>query len=226
MIVSSSDIPNEAMEKLAGPMEKLRRVELARYYVEILKEVDDLTKDACQYLPQNPKEALKPYTQLKELSISLRTLQEPAEGAAVHLINHVQSTTDYLWLQMKRIMSDEFESVLKRSKWPDVANEPTREWSDCFEKLLDLQAPEIMTTREPLILLPMNVLAKSFVQQFRYHFFSDKPTNHPQKVSNSYPMKLQVRSDLSSWGIIFLSGFSELWAGGNLFCGRMLDLCW
>ena len=64
-------------------MEKLRRVELARSYVEMLKEVDGLTKEARSHLPANPKEALKPYTKLKELAISLQQLQEPAEGAAV-----------------------------------------------------------------------------------------------------------------------------------------------
>ena len=80
-------------------------------------------------------------------------------------------------------MSDEFESVLKKSKWPNPAAELTQEWSDSFGKLLDLQAPEILAAREPLVLLPMSVLAKPFILQFRYHFFSDKPTNHPHQVS-------------------------------------------
>jgi hypothetical protein len=225
MIVTSSDTPDKTMQRLTGPMEKLRRVELARYYVELIKEVDDLTKDARQHLPTNPKEALKPYTQLKELAISLQNLQEPAEGAAIHLITHVQKTSDRLWIEMKRVMSDEFESVLQRSKWPNVASEPTREWSDCFEKLLDLQAPEIMAAREPLILLPMNVLAKSFVQQFRYHFFSEKPTNHPHKVSNSFDDTVKVLTT-SSWEITSLNGFLEPWADGSLSYERTLDLYW
>jgi hypothetical protein len=183
MMVTSTHTPEKAVQRLQVPMEKLRRVELARDYVELLKEVDELQKDARGHLPANPKEALKPYTQLKELSISVRQLQEPAEGAAVHLVTYVENATASLWLQMRKIMIDEFEAVLKKSNWPDIANEPTREWNDCFEKLLDLQGPEIMAAREPLILLPMSILAKSFVQQFRYHFFSDKPTNLPQHVS-------------------------------------------
>jgi RAD50-interacting protein 1 len=83
---------------------------------------------------------------------------------------------------MKGIMSDEFETVLKKTNWPDPTVELTQEWSDSFGKLLDLQAPEIMAAREPLVLLPMSVLAKAFILQFRYHFFSDKPTNHPHQV--------------------------------------------
>ena len=183
MIITSSDSPSDATERLKGPMEKLRRVELATLYVELLKEVDELTVEARNHLPAEPKEALKPYTRLKELAITLRQLQEPAEGAAVHLVQYVENTSTSLWLQMKKIMSDEFEGVLKKSKWPEEARDPTREWIDCFDRLLDLQSPEILAAREPLILLPMGVLAKPFVQEFKFHFFSDKPTNSPQRVS-------------------------------------------
>jgi hypothetical protein len=181
--VISSDSPEEATARLNGPMEKLRRVELATLYVELLKEVDELTFEARNYLPAEPKKALVPYTRLKELAITLRKLQEPAEGAAVHLVRYVDDTSISLWLQMKQIMSDEFETVLRKSKWPAEAKQPSRDWIDCFDRLLDLQSPEIMAAREPLILLPMGVLAKSFVQEFRYHFFSDKATNTPQHVS-------------------------------------------
>ncbi len=138
--------------------------------------------EAREHLPASPKEALKPYTQLKQLAISLEQLQEPAEGGAVHLVNYVQNTSTSLWAEMKKIMSDEFEGVLKKSKWPDPTSEPTREWSDCFEKLLDLQTPEIMAAPEPLARLSMSVLTKTFVLQFRYHFLSDKPTRDIHSV--------------------------------------------
>lgn len=209
MIVTQSDSPEEATQRLKGPMEKLRRVELAKSYVELLKDVDNLTKEARRNLPANPKEALKPYIQLKELAISLVQLQEPAEGAAVHLVNHVQTTSTRLWVEMKKIMADEFESILKKSNWPDVANDPSREWTDCFEKLLDLQAPEIVGAQEPLVLLPMSVLVKTFVLQFKYHFFSDKPTNHPHRVCNNLLILEGSLLTRFSLVIISLSGFSE-----------------
>lgn len=183
MIISSSESPEEATELLKEPMKKLRRVELATQYVELLKEVDELTVEARQHLPAEPKEALIPYTRLKELAITLHQLQEPAEGAAVHLVQYVEDTSTSLWLQMKKIMSDEFEAVLKKTNWPAETQDPTRQWIDCFDKLLDLQGPEIVAAREPLILLPFSVLAKPFVQEFKYHFFSDKATNAPQRVS-------------------------------------------
>ncbi|TAQ87617.1 hypothetical protein B7494_g4067 [Chlorociboria aeruginascens] len=186
MIVTSSNSPEGAVERLKVPMERLRRVEMAREYVEMLKEVDDLTKEARIHLPENPKEALKPYTQLKEVAMALRGLQEPAEGAAVHLVNYVEDTCTQLWIDMKKIMMDEFEAVLKKSNWPSIATEPTRQWTDCFGKLLDLQTPEILVAREPLVLLPMGVLARMFVLQFRYHFMGNKPTSHPHHLGDEF----------------------------------------
>ncbi len=164
-------------------MEKLRRADMATLYVKLLEEVQELTVEARNHLPANPKEALKPYTRLKELAIILRQLQEPAEGAAVHLVKYVDDTSASLWLQMTKIMSDEFEKVLEKSHWPGEKCKPTREWTDCFDRLLDLQGPEIVAAREPLILLPIGLLAKPFVQEFKYHFFGDKATNTPQHVS-------------------------------------------
>ncbi|KAH8819510.1 TIP-1 family-domain-containing protein [Xylogone sp. PMI_703] len=184
-IVTSSETPTEAVQRLKGPMEKLRKLEIAKLYVDLLKEVDMLINQARSQLPDNPKEALKPYTRLKELSLYLRELQQPAEGAAIHLITYVEGATSSLWVEMKKIMSGEFEVLLQRSNWPSQ-EEPTQEWGVCFGKLLDLQTPEIMTADEPLVLLPMSVLTKTFVQQFRYHFMSDKPTNHPHKLGDYF----------------------------------------
>ncbi len=181
--VTSSATPAEALLRLKGPLEKLRKLELAGYYVDLLSEVEILMKDACGHLPANPKEALKPYAQLKRLAQELQKLQEPAEGAATHLVAYVQDASSRLWADMKRILSSEFDARLRESNWPNNPDLPTREWSDSFEKMLDLQGPEIISTREPLILLPMSLLAKPFIQQCRYHFFSNMPTNHPNKVS-------------------------------------------
>jgi hypothetical protein len=182
MTVTSSKTPEEAIERLKGPMEKLGRVEIARDYIELLKEVDDLTVDAHRHLPQNPKEALKPYTQLKELAIKVKELQVPAEGAATHLVNHIQMVSTQLWASMTKIMTDEFDAMLAKANWPSEAKPPTREWRDSFERLLELQDPEIIAAREPLVLLPIGVLAKPFVLQFKYHFSSDKPSSQPSMV--------------------------------------------
>lgn len=180
--VTASNTPEEAIQRLKVPMEKLRRVQLAKEYVELLKEVDDLSTDARRHLPQNPKEALKPYTQLKEVAIRVQQLQGQAEGSATHLVNHIQTASTQLWDSMTKIMTDEFEAILTKAKWPTEAKPPTREWMDSFGKLLELQDPEISAAREPLILLPISVLAKPFILQFKYHFSSDKPSGQPSMV--------------------------------------------
>lgn len=177
MLVTSSDNVDEATRRLNSPMEKLRKVDLAKQYIGLLKEVNDLVVDTRSHLPGNPKEALKPYDRLKNLTIILRQKQENAEGAGVHLVNHVDETTTRLWAEMKKIMTDEFQIELTALKWPSEKEVPSGVWRDCFEKLLDLQSPELLSANEPLILLPIAVLAKPFIQNFRYQFMSEKATS-------------------------------------------------
>jgi hypothetical protein len=77
-IVTSSDTPEEATQRLRGPLEKLRKLQLAERYVDMLEYIESLKDNARGCLPQSPKEALKPYIHLKELAIQLQQLQEPA----------------------------------------------------------------------------------------------------------------------------------------------------
>jgi hypothetical protein len=164
-------------------MEKLRRLELARSYVELLKDVNGLTIEARNHLPHCPKEALKPYARLKQISLSLRTLQGPAEGAAGHIIAHVDQTVSSLWAEMKRIMSSEFEALLKNMQWPASNRKLGQEWSDCFVKLLDLQMPELLSAQDAVVLLPIAVMTKPFILEFRYHFMGNRLTGSTQNVS-------------------------------------------
>lgn len=183
MTLTSSGTPEEAVRRLEGPMEKLRRVELAQAYVDLLKDVDNMTKEARQHLPSNPTEALKPYVRLKQLAMALKAAQNSVEGAAPHLVSHVEQTSTQLWTQMVQIMVKEFQDVLKTLNWPDLNVKVSREWQTCFGRLLDLQAPEIREAREPLVLLPFAVLAKEVELKFRYHFMGTTPTSDSSHVS-------------------------------------------
>lgn len=183
MMVTGADTPNEAIRRLEEPMEKLRRVELTKSYIEILKDVDDLANEATGQLPDNPKDALIPYTHLKHLSKEMRHLYEATEGAGTHLVEHVEAVSTQLWETMVQIMSNEFQVVLDKAKWPLEAKPPSREWMDAFEKLLDLQYPELIDAEEPLILLPIAVLARPFIKQFKYNFYGEKATSNPHNVS-------------------------------------------
>ncbi|KAJ4292996.1 hypothetical protein N0V88_005660 [Collariella sp. IMI 366227] len=184
-IIAESDAPDDAIRRLEPPMKQLHQVDLAYRYLSLLQDVEGLRKAARSHLPQDPKAALEPYTRLKQLALRLKELQEQADGAAVHLVTHVEAVTEKLWDEMKKTMWDELEAVLAKRDWPNVDPdlEVDEEWLQCFEKLVDLQAPEVVYSPTTVSLLPMDVMAQIFVKEFRFHFMSDKPTSSPQVIN-------------------------------------------
>jgi len=183
--VSQSDAPNQAVARLQVPYQKRRSVRMAKMYLDLLQEVEELRKQARSHLPADPKAALEPYGRLRRLSIALRELQEPAEDAGVHLVTHVTVATDTLWEEMKKTMSKEMEAVLKKRGWPEVdpESEMDDEWLACFEKLLDLQLSEVQFSEQVVSLLPFDVMCAIFVSEFRYHFLSGRATSDPQAMT-------------------------------------------
>lgn len=185
-IVASSDAPDEALRRLEQPMRQLHKVDLACRYLVLLQDVDATRQEAISHLPASPKAALEPYTGLRQLSIRLKELQGPADEAATHLVNYVAGVTDALWDEMKKTMRKELEAVLSKHNWPKVDPESLvdEQWLQCFEKLVDLQVPEVLYTRGVVTLLPIDVMAHIFVKEFRFHFMSDRPTSSPQSMAN------------------------------------------
>ncbi|KAI1271152.1 RINT-1 family protein [Xylaria sp. FL0933] len=182
-IVAHSTAPDEAIQRLEGPMKQLHKVELAYQYVSLLQDVENMRLEARSHLPHSPKAALEPYSRLKQLCLRLRELQEPADGAATHLIEHVEKTTDALWKEMKGIMSQEMEAGLKSRNWPqgvDTNSEMDSEWLQCFEKLVDLQVPEVLYSETTVTLLPFEVMARPFAQWFKFQFMGNNATSTPQ----------------------------------------------
>lgn len=126
---------------------------------------------------------------MHELSSNLPALQDAAEGAAPHLVDHIVDTTKQLRGRIEAAFSTQFEHVLRDMQWPTpgqtLSDEHDAAFHECVRKLLDLQKPDLeaalvsqQTTREPpLVLLPLQVMVKPMELVFRYHFESDKPTN-------------------------------------------------
>ncbi|KAI0024076.1 RINT-1/TIP-20 [Xylariomycetidae sp. FL0641] len=85
---------------------------------------------------------------------------------------------------MKGIMSQELEALLKHRHWPqglDPAAEMDDDWLHCFEKLVDLQVPEVLYSEDEVVaLLPFEVMAKPFAQWFQFQFMGNNATSNPQ----------------------------------------------
>lgn len=183
-ILATSDAPDEAIRRLEQPMKQLHKVDLAHKYLLLLQDVEALRTAARSHLPESPKAALEPYSRLKQLSLHLKELQAPADEAAVHLVTHVANITSNLWDEMKQTMWNEMEAVLTKRSWPNVdpEQEIDDEWRLCFEKLLDLQLPELIYSEAVITLLPIDVMTQIFVKEFRFHFMSDRATSNPQGI--------------------------------------------
>ena len=102
---------------------------------------------------------------------------------------------------MKDAFATDFEATLKKMKWPgtEVTLEGSlkQEWTEGVKKLLDLQEPELKARDnsgkdaldEPLVLLPLEVMAKPLELRFKYHFEGERPTNKLDKVWRHDPPK-------------------------------------
>jgi len=224
-IVADSDAPDEAIRRLDRPMKQLHKVDLAHRYLLLLHDADALRADARSHLPQSPRDALRSYTTLKRLAARLRELQGPADEAAAHLVNHVAGIAESLWAEMKKTMWDEFDALLARRRWPNVEPqlEVDDEWREGFEKLVDLQAPEILYSPEVVPLLPVDVMAQIFVKEFRYHFLSEKRTSDPQQIGDvCFPWFLDR---VEKWEDFFKDNFSYVLAsrfGDTEVSGKMV----
>ena len=178
-------------------MENLQKLDVARGYIELLTEVENLSSQARRNFRISPKAALQPYLRLQNLVNALKEAQPAAEDAAPHLIDHVDQTARTLWKQMKDTFASDFEATLKKMGWPraDISMEESleQEWNQGVKKLLELQEPELKASdnqetkrysvEEQLVLLPLEVMARSLELRFKYHFEGDRPTNRLDKVS-------------------------------------------
>lgn len=208
-IAAESDAPNRAIARLQTPMKKLHTVDLAQKYLTLLQDVEKLREEARSHLPDSPKAALEPYTKLKQLALTMRSL---SENEGLHLIDYVENVTEALWNEMKKTMSAELDAVLTKRHWPNVdpSSEMDDEWIACVEKLIDLQMPEILHSESAVSLLPIDVMTKIFVAEFRFHFLSDKPTSNPQALAtHCYPWFITT---IEKWEDFFRDNLSHLLA--------------
>lgn len=195
LIVTQSETSDDAVQKFEASMERLRKLDVAAGYVELLREVDGLRTECTNHLGKSDDAALEPYRRLQRLVTSLQPLQEAAEGAAPHLLDHFAQQVQLLRQTIQKSFADDLEKTLKKMNWPKplqtVPMAIQQEWSTNIGRLLDLQKPELddrehatahtLPSDEPPALLPLEVLVRPLEQRFSYHFSGNKPTNRLDK---------------------------------------------
>ena len=122
-------------------------------------------------------------------------MQESAEGAAPHLLDHVDQSVRLLHDRIQKSLASDLEKTIGKIGWPrtNVVVPPDlhQEWDVSVERLLDLQKSELQagdvvnkakaSKDEPTVLLPVEILVKPLELRFKYHFSGDRPTNRLDK---------------------------------------------
>ncbi|KAF1973558.1 RINT-1 family protein-like protein [Bimuria novae-zelandiae CBS 107.79] len=191
LVVAASATSDEAVPRFEQVLDTLQRLDVASAYIELLQDVDVLSKEAQSQLQTSNEAALEPYKQLRSLHTRLIRLQDEAEGAAPQLLYHVDQITQALRSKILDAFSADLDKVLKKIKWPTpkaaIGSGLQDEWETAVLKLLDLQMPELdgvdyaqgqaNKIKLPAVLFPYQVLVHPLEMRFRYHFDGDKPTN-------------------------------------------------
>jgi RAD50-interacting protein 1 len=63
------------------------------------------SEKARREISTDPHEALKTYTQLRDLSNELNSRNEKAWGSMIHLTEYVEASTKQLWEEMEQTLS-------------------------------------------------------------------------------------------------------------------------
>ncbi|GAB1194642.1 hypothetical protein APSETT444_003888 [Aspergillus pseudonomiae] len=186
--LTGSDASDEAAKRFEASIEKLRKLELSKGYVSLLKEAEELSKEALTCIQPSPKLAIKPYTRLRTIVQSLKEAQPAAEGAAPHLVDYIGKLASALRDHMKTDFTKRLQGTLEEMKWPSkdlyFPDNLRAQWKEYVELLLDLQTPRDISKEEPVkppILLPLEVMVHPLELRFKYHFSGDRPTNRLDK---------------------------------------------
>lgn len=213
LIVTESETSDEAVEKFESSMANLRKLDIATGYIELLKEVDGLRSESVSQLDKSDEAALEPYKRLQHLVTSLQPLQEAAEGAAPHLLDHIAHQVQQVRTTIQSSFAADFDSTLKKMNWPKDTKIRTvpmalqQEWNKNVGRLLKLQRQDLEDSEqnaeaqsndnEPPVLLPIEVMVRPIEQRFTFHFSGNKNTNRLDKPEYFFSHATDIISDHS-----------------------------
>jgi RAD50-interacting protein 1 len=190
MTMTQSETSEDASRAFNASMSKLRKLEVASGYIDLLQEVDKLGEEARSSFQTSPSAALPPYVRMRSLLLAVRTAHNDSEDAAPHLMNQVARHTTALYDDIERQFKDDLRKTLTQMEWPKkelrLSADLLSRFSEQVGLLLDLQKPDLQENAEQeapaaIPLLPMDVMAESLALRFRFHFYGEKPTNRLDK---------------------------------------------
>ncbi|KAL2842352.1 TIP-1 family-domain-containing protein [Aspergillus pseudoustus] len=191
--LTGSNASDEAAKRFDAGIKKLRRLELSRGYFTLLKNAEELSKNALQSIQSEPQSAISSYSQLRSIVEQLKGAQPAAEGASPHLVDYLGQLASKLQTELKGVFTTRLRATLEQIQWPskglDLPDRLRSEWSENVQLLLDLQIPEFnsyeSTSKQrnahPPVLFPLEVMVHPLELRFKYHFSGDKPTNRLDK---------------------------------------------
>lgn len=196
-ILAQSDVSDDATKKIESRMSKVRTLEVAHGYLELVQRADALNKHARESLPTKPEASLQAYLELRAIWNKVQEAQPGAEGAAPQLLYLLEQQTTHLYQGLKDVLSNNLRQTLELMKWPskelNLLGDIRERWQRQAELLLELQEPDLLKfaadklrvnstiAPDPVILLPLETMVQPLATRFRYHFYGERPTNRLDK---------------------------------------------
>ncbi len=192
-----SDISDDAVQRFEARMSKVRSLEIANGYLEMVRLLDNLKNEAISKLSQQPGASVEAYIRIRSLRKHIQEAQVAAEGAAPQLVYLFEQTSKQLYTTLKMALEISLEATMDQMKWPGKALHLTgsvrQSWEDQVRLLLQLQDPDLVdafanidirhrsAAPDPVVLLPLEVMIRPLAKRFQWHFYGDRPTNRRDK---------------------------------------------
>ncbi|KIX07864.1 uncharacterized protein Z518_02518 [Rhinocladiella mackenziei CBS 650.93] len=191
-----SEVSDDAAKKIEARMNKVRNLEIAYGYLELVQQMDSLTSKSRENLSSHPDVSVRSYTRLRAILKRMQDEQPATEGAAPQLIYVFERRSKQIYTEVKEKLESELRETLDKMKWPgkelNMRGSVREGWEQKVKLLLELQDSDLIaafgdvdtlnaSSIEPVVLLPIEVMVQPLAARFRYHFYGEKPTNRLDK---------------------------------------------
>ncbi|KAK9313003.1 TIP-1 family-domain-containing protein [Lipomyces starkeyi] len=171
------------MDDLQGLVAELEKFEIARKYFVVLGEVQSISESAKMKILDDPDLALQMHNDLVKLVDHVYEQSREAEDSAVHLVDFLCKSKDFLWLELREGLATEFRASLDGIGWPRRVSLEVNfeEFNRTFNKLLQFQfsnvSQQASESKAPDLIIALEILAEPLDLRFRYHFEGNRETN-------------------------------------------------